>query len=404
MKKIIGLIICLCILFTGAVSIEVFAADQVVMTVEYVKDGEVITDEWTVFYEGWTDAIQKSMSKDHYSVKVTLMADWYSDDDGQFTPDFFNDDGFNWDAIDFPKGCNILLDLNGHKIDRKLEEWEYNGEVMYVNEGASVIIRNGTISGGFSCNGAGGIHMSGGSLTLNDVNITNNKVEDDDGAGIAVYGGTLKMIGGSISNNNAYASSSNVFGGGLHAHNGTIELRNVTIADNGVYGAGETCCGAAIYLRDADLKLENCTIKNNHSAGNGGAIFVYGGNLLMDRSTVTGNYGGHHAGGIYIAGGKSKFINSDIYDNTSAWNGHAVFVHQNSGNAEFDGCYVEGDVVDSFNRIVWKNTRENMNKLMGSIINEGENGFAAVAVSAVVAVAVIGLISIIVIRKKSKNN
>ena len=118
MKKIISLALCLCMIFTMAV--VSFAADETVMIVSYKTMKGEFADEYSVFHTGWTDAIKKSMDGNYKDVTVTLQKDWLSAWDGQFTPDFRNKEGFNWDAINFPSGSNITLDLNGHKLTDSL--------------------------------------------------------------------------------------------------------------------------------------------------------------------------------------------------------------------------------------------------------------------------------------------
>ena len=180
--------------------------------------------------------------------------------------------------------------MNGHTIDRGLgENNEYDGEVILIGEEADVIINGGkhkdpianartgenvgmvqmgTIKGGNSDNGAGGIHIDDDArVTLNNVNVVKNTSDDDDGGGIAVYdGATLIMNGGSLSDNLIYASEGeNIYldskGVGVYVEDSTAILTGVEIKNNqfkGVYGYG-----AAICAMSSTVELHDCVIDGN---------------------------------------------------------------------------------------------------------------------------------------------
>ena len=248
MKKIFAFILAFCLMMT-VFCIGAFAAggEKVdVLTVSGQKKDEkgtlVEIAKYKVFDDGWNAAMELAIdmdylrTNDYERIVVDLLCDWNATD-GEFTDDFLNGKGFNWDAIYFYKNARITLDMNGYTIDRGLTSYQYNGEVMYVETGADVIIENGTIKGGFSCNGAGGIHLNDrANLTLNNVNVTGNVVEDDDGAAIAVYNAaTLTMNGGSISENvvlPTISATSYTSNGALYVDDGYAYLNNVKISNN----------------------------------------------------------------------------------------------------------------------------------------------------------------------------
>ena len=274
MKKILiwALTVCLLIPMLGMTAL---AADEpaegVVLRVSALKkdDTTVVLQDYTVFEDGWNAAMElavnrKEMNSNGYvRVVVDLFADWNAVD-GQFTADFFNGKGFNWDAIYFPSNVVVTLNLNGNDIKRGLTEYQYNGEVMYVDKNAEVIINGdgGSITGGWSCNGAGGIHINDGAyVTLNNVNVVGNVVEDDDGAGIAVYNGaTLIMNGGSISKNVIYSTSI---------------THDTYLGDS----------SGALYVADAEAILDNVTFKENVAKN----VSAQGIVAAFIRSTVTMN-------------------------------------------------------------------------------------------------------------------
>ena len=177
-----------------------------VIKVQY--DSEVL--EFSSFEDGWNHAMETA--KTGKEVYVTLLTDWIATD-GQFTDDFINGAGFDYDAIYFAPGVKITLDLGGFTIDRGLTSPELNGEVMCINKSANVTVKNGTIKGGYSNNGAGGIHIKNATVHLENLVLTNNRVRDDDGAALQhVDGGELYMKNCRFENNDCENRGLNICG------------------------------------------------------------------------------------------------------------------------------------------------------------------------------------------------
>ena len=277
MKRLFVLILTITIVASlfciSAFAAEDPASDIVLRVSATMRDGSTkVIKDYTSFEDGWNAAMElasnpKELNKNDYArVIVDLYADWNAVN-GEFTKDFFNGKGFNWDAIYFPANIKVTLNLNGNTINRGLTEYQYNGEVLYIDKDAEVIINGdgGSITGGWSCNGAGGIHINDGAyVTLNNVNVVGNVVEDDDGAGIALYNGAhLTMDGGSISNNVVYSASrhSQCSYGALYLDEATATLNNVTISGN--VAKNYAANGVAIYISNSDISLNGCVIENN---------------------------------------------------------------------------------------------------------------------------------------------
>ena len=314
MKKILiwALTVCLLIPMLGMTALAAAEpAEGVVLRVSALKkdDTTVVLQDYTVFEDGWNAAMElavnrKEMNSNGYvRVVVDLFADWNAVD-GQFTADFFNGKGFNWDAICFQPGVKFILNLNGYTVNRGLTDDEMNGEVMYVDKGADVIINGGTITGGWSNNGAGGIHINDGAdVTLNDVHIVGNVAEHDDGGGIALYdGATLIMNGGSLTGNiiegpRGFGSDdapTGVMGGGIYSEDSTVYLSKVSIVGN-MSRDGNTF-GAAIYAEDSSVYMEDCTVSGNGVEDTSknfypslSVIRVEDGTLSIKNTTFTGN-------------------------------------------------------------------------------------------------------------------
>ena len=370
MRKIFALIMTLCLL-VGALCVTAFAAEaNSVLKVQY--DSEV--KEFGVFEDGWNYAMEAA--KKGKEVYVTLLTDWIATD-GRFSDDFINGAGFDSDTIYFAGDVTITLDLNGFTIDRGLTESELNGEVIFINDDANVTIKNGTIKGGYSSNGAGGIHIEGANVQLIDLLITGNHVVNDDGTALQhVGGGELYMkncrfvdndgstkgldIYGMVYLNGVdkvliedcyFADTENVdYGAGIYAdacidfviRNSTFE--NLCAGDRGgaIWFAGESLAeggasgfyiynckfnnnscgnyGGAIYTKVAEPYVYDTEFNGNYSDGDGGAVYLNVGGMMNDsipayfyRCTFDGNRAGVDGGAIYCNSSMSVLSNAQAY-------------------------------------------------------------------------------------------
>ena len=317
MKKIFLIILSVFMIATAicvsAFAVESPAADVVLRISAAKKDGStIVVDDYKSLEDGWNAAMNlasnpKELNKNEYGrIIVDLYTDWNAVD-GEFTDDFFNGKGFNWDAIYFPENVKVTLNLNGHTINRGLTEYQYNGEVMYIDKDADVIINDGTITGGWSCNGAGGIHINNRAyVTLNNVNLIGNTVEDDDGAAIAVYGGaTLTMNGGSMSKNVVYSTNlahtaamltDHDSSGVLYAERSEVVLNNVTFKEN--VSKNVSCPGLVATFVSSKGVLNNCIVEENgyvaEDLGYVSPLSLFASNTTLDltfQNTVFKNNG-----------------------------------------------------------------------------------------------------------------
>ena len=281
MKKFftILLMICLMVSVLSIASITAFAADApadepaagtVLRISALKKDGTpAVIKDYDNFKDGWNAAIKLAENEDEMRNKsydrvvVDLYADWTAK-----SGSFGSGDGFDSGIIQFPTNTRVTLNLNGHTIDRDLSDWKWSGEVIYVDEKANVIINNGTITGGWSGGGAGGIHIDDGAqVELNDVNIKDNTSDDDDGGGIAIYdNATLIVNGGSFENNKLDGGGteggySSYYGGAVYVNDSTAVFNGVTFKNN--YTVQYDCFGAAIYAAGSNITISECTFDGN---------------------------------------------------------------------------------------------------------------------------------------------
>ena len=54
-------------------------------------------------------------------------------------------------TLSIPSNHSVTIDLNGHKLDRKLtQRGDGGGQVITVREGATLLLSNGTLAGGWA--------------------------------------------------------------------------------------------------------------------------------------------------------------------------------------------------------------------------------------------------------------
>jgi hypothetical protein len=304
MKKIFAILMLICML-ASALFVTAFAADEpaagVVLRVSALENDSgdnVVIKDYTDFEEGWEAAIDLALDKEamekYNRVVVDFYADWKADDDGEFGNSW---DGFSHYTIRVPDDVKITLNLGGHTIDRHLEESESDGEVIYIDEDADVIINDGTIKGGKSDNGAGGIHVHGADLTLNNVHITGNVADNDDGGGIALYdGATLVMNGGSFKDNVLDGFGAALcYGGAVHIVEGSnASFHGVEFKNN--QAVNREALGTAIYVEEGSVYLSECSFDGNGVEDEDNKIYagvsvIHGINstIKIEKTTFTNN-------------------------------------------------------------------------------------------------------------------
>ena len=336
MKKFLTILLTMCLMVNMlGIIIPSFAADHasdVVLRVSALKKGEStpeVIQDYSNFEDGWNAAMEiagsesKMRANNYDRIVVDLYADWTATG-GVFTDDWWsNGPGFDWDTIYFPDDSRVTLNLNGHTIDRDLRSWELDGEVLHVDEDADVIINNGTITGGWSRNGGGGIFLDDDAkLVLNDVHIKENRADIDNGGGISICdGATLIMNGGSFESNVADSGFSETYltanGGAIYATNATIKLTGVAFTNNQT--ANRNTYGVAIYAKNCEIEMDKCTIVGNgkneveKDEAAGSVFYFKDSTVTIKNSTFTDNntfywkYGSTDRGNIIMTDETSIF-------------------------------------------------------------------------------------------------
>ncbi len=187
--------------------------------------------------------------------------------------------------------------------------------IFDVAPGATATIRQLTIRNGADL-GGGGVRITSGALTLDNVIVENNE-SSFKGGGIEAGGldSMLDIRNSLVRNNRAPFFGGD--GGGIAA-DGRITINRTRITGNEASSAGGGL------LASGAVSVIQSTISGNKASGagafsNGGGISASGLNLV--ESTVSGNAADAQGGGVFASG---SIINSTISGNTSATNGGGV--------------------------------------------------------------------------------
>lgn len=245
----------------------------------------------------------------------------------------------------------VVLDLNGHTLNRNRTAEETDGCVFKVGSGANLTIINGTITGGWTSTSGGGICSEGGDLTLNGVVVVNNKCHEL-GGGINCNGGSFSMNGGGIIRNQTTHDGTHAGGGGIYVDEVTaFEMNNVTVTENITVSKGggiRLCVGKIV------ANINNCTVtKNtsgNHSQSKGGGIYFEStdnvGRLNVNGGLVCVNTVSQEGGGVYVIKGIVSIQDCQILGNVSGNIGGAISAyHDGSRHSKIilNGCGINGN-------------------------------------------------------------
>ncbi|MDE7158692.1 MAG: hypothetical protein K2N74_03870, partial [Clostridiales bacterium] len=308
---------------------------------------------------------------------VTLSADWNAtanNANGFGTNTTYYKNG----ALYVPAGKSIILDLNGHALNRNLSSTLANGYAIYV-EGTLTIRdssagKTGTIKGGFTntSNTTGGIYVASGSVRMEGGTLTGNKSSTTYcGNAVYLYGAnsTFTLAGGNIKSNPVSGTRNYTAGAAyLYGANSSFVLESGTISGN--TGAGTWATGVAflngsgssfivkggtisgnsatgatsagvVTLNAANTRfnVQGGTISGNSSNNGAGVAYVNNtsGGFVMSNGSVTGNTG-TLAGAVYLAGANSTFSMSggSITSNTGTTGG-ALYMGGSSNTATLTG-------------------------------------------------------------------
>ena len=188
-----------------------------------------------------------------------------------------------------------------------------NGAGVYIASGNLKIDDSSILSNTATANG-GGVYTNGGTLTINGGDIVSNTAVN--GGGVYSNGGTLSIVDGNLLSNTA------TNGGGVYTNGGTLSIADgellSNIATNG--GAG--------FVNGGTLSISDGNIDDN-SATNGGGFYVNGGVLNLSGGTIgqpKGNQATQDGGGFYVTGGTANITNGIVEYNYAQGHGGGLFM------------------------------------------------------------------------------
>ena len=284
-------------------------------------------------------------------------------------------------------------------------------------QSGSLNLLSGSISSNSSFKFGGAISLWGSKenpahLNISGGKISKNRIQSDyQGWGGAVFadGATIKMSGGSVSENFTE------WGSGLMLLNGKMELTGGVIQKNG--GPKEYLGrGGGVFVQDSDFVIDGVTIDENTSHY-GAGVMVYRGTVTVNSGNVTrnknhegvngqggggfisnaktvingGSFGSNvsvgNGGGLCFTGGTQVIKGGEFKDNHAEGNGGGIaFIGES--NARIEAAKISGNETGSFwggggiyngndsklqllNSLIKNNTSDKPN-LHGSSVN-GEN-------------------------------
>ncbi len=160
------------------------------------------------------------------------------------------------------------------------------GGAIYMTDSFNTLTTNLTITKShFETNSAGSgdggaIYFDGTNLTISDTTFNSNSA--------TLQGGAIKNIGGTVAmNRNLFQSNSANYGGALNLWDGTVSLINNTFSANTATTQG----GAVSGVNSLTLTVTNNTFYSNSGTSGGGALVNFGGSITIKNSLFDQNTG-----------------------------------------------------------------------------------------------------------------
>lgn len=160
-----------------------------------------------------------------------------------------------------------------------------------------------------------------GSVSLDDLLITDGAVPADVGGGGISNAGALTLRGSTSVSGNVAGDR----GGGILSAHGTLVMNGSSSVSGNI--ALGSLGGGVLVDRGRFTMNGNASVSGNAAGSYGGGIYTTGITTMTDRASVNGNAAGYAGGGIYVAvGGGSLTMrrSSSVSDNTAVHGGGGI--------------------------------------------------------------------------------
>ncbi len=168
-------------------------------------------------------------------------------------------------------------------------------------------------------NGGAAIYNKGGTLTLDNVDVTNNLIDIEirDGNSGHLINAAIFTSGDTTITNSVISNNSGSYGGGIYVTNGaTLDVSGTTFENN------MATFGAAIYDEGAKVIVDDCDFIENHCEGIGSA-----GTSSTQAAAI-----------LVMSQGASASITDSRFNRNSAKTGGAVSISQADGDVLIENC------------------------------------------------------------------
>ena len=211
------------------------------------------------------------------------------------------------------------------------------GGAIYMSNG-TFSMSGGTIGADASDNGnkatekGGAIYMAGGSFEMTGGSIKCNKALNNDGGGLYLNSGTVKVSGAEAA---ICGNEAKVHGGGIYVGGGSFTMTDGAIGGTTTEGnktTGNTSYGGGLYMGGGTATITGGTISGNQTDidGMGGGIYMDGGTCTLSSGATIGGASAsyansaRHGGGIYSRNG-SITVKGGIIDHNTAVDGGGIY-------------------------------------------------------------------------------
>ena len=335
-KHLLASVICVFALVL-LLTINIYAAsqDKYVAEVNSVKY-ENYEDAWEAVEDGGT---------------ITMLNDWHTNEalvvDGVTITVNMNGFMINRGRTSSTSNGEVfwvkddsVLNINGEKNPTTEHKGTIQADMWHYNANGNHVIKGALITGGYSSNGGGAIHIKENAIVnINNVTIAGNATSDGEGAGAI----KLDSDSSTVTLQDSEICYNKATGGGGGAIRVEGEYTNVQILgtkiNNNVVTKG-SCDGGAIQINNGTVTIARSNnrvseISFNTTTRNGGAIYVSNGNLILNKNTIIArNNAGKEGGAIYVNSDADNIEIKGIFTgNFAIEEGGAIYVNSNvSGN------------------------------------------------------------------------